>query len=186
MAATSIDPDQDLVKTLEHVRTPGSFTGYGILDPLDPQLYVPEIGIISIPLQNAQAKNLIRACHQAPFGKGSETVLDLSIRNTQELNADQFEIRNPAWQEYISRTTERAARDLGVCGQNVRADLYKLLLYGPGAHFHKHKEYIHAHLVDLHILTLRQHRKGSGHVCNPCHFFTISPCGRCSPTLGRP
>lgn len=89
MATSAIAPDQELVNALAQVRRAGSFAGSGVLEPLDPQIHVPSLGKITVPLQNNQTKELFKLCHQAPFGKGSETIVDLAVRNTQELNVEQ-------------------------------------------------------------------------------------------------
>jgi hypothetical protein len=108
---------------------------------VNPGIFVPSLGQIDLPLTEAQALQLAAKCHQSPFGKGSQTVVDLSVRNTWELNADQFQIRNAMWDRYVLELTKKAVRELGVSNDDmIRPELYKMLLYGPGAHFHKHKE----------------------------------------------
>lgn len=82
MATSAIAPDQGLVDALAQVRGIGSFAGSGVLEPLDPQIRVPSLGKITVPLQNNQATELFKLCHQAPFGKGSEAIVDLAVRNT--------------------------------------------------------------------------------------------------------
>ena len=48
-------------------------------------LSIDGIRRIAFPLIEHQAKQIIDVCHQAPFGKGSETVVDESVRKTWEL-----------------------------------------------------------------------------------------------------
>jgi hypothetical protein len=131
-----------LLHALVSIEAEGSFASFGRLDYIDPEIHVPLTGTLAVPLQQNQAQLLMKACHQAPFGKGDQTIVDLAVRNTLELNADEFEIQSSEWQQLISTAIERATKELGICGGNdsVRAELYKMLLYGPGSHFHKHKE----------------------------------------------
>ena len=43
-------------------------------------LSVHNVGRIALPLGESQAKDIIGQCHQAPFGRGSETIVDESVR----------------------------------------------------------------------------------------------------------
>lgn len=45
-------------------------------------LSVHGVGKIILPLQEAQVRELIAASRQAPYGKGSETIVDTAVRNT--------------------------------------------------------------------------------------------------------
>jgi hypothetical protein len=120
----------------------GDFATFNPTSHVDPELHVPSIGKINLPLTGLQALQLAGICRHAPFGNGSQTTVDLNVRDTWELNADQFEIKNPAWDRYVDDLTKTAVQELGVTnGDTIKPELYKLLLYGPGAHFHKHKEY---------------------------------------------
>ena len=102
------------------------------------------LGIFSLPLSPHDAAELTRICHRAPFGKGSETFVDTTVRNTWELNTDQFELRNPIWQSWLDKALIQVSDDLGIEGGSTRmkAELYKLLLYDEGAFFESHKEYV--------------------------------------------
>ena len=95
-----------------------------------------------LPLSPRDARDITKLCHQAPFGKGSETVVDTSVRNTRELNTDQFQIRNPAWKSHFDRLLAKVIEQLWVMGgtTHVRAEPYKLLLYEEGAFFKKHRD----------------------------------------------
>ena len=121
----------------------GDFARQGTLSSANnPGLNVHGLGIIGLPLSTRDAVELGKFCHQAPFGKGSETIVDTTVRNTWELNADQFELQNPAWQTTLDDALEQVASTLGVVGgrTNIRAELYKLLLYNEGAFFDIHSE----------------------------------------------
>ena len=121
----------------------GDFAKGGTLSSaVNPGLNVRGLGVIGLPLSEREAVELGKACHQAPFGKGSETIIDTTVRNTWELNADQFELQNSAWQTTLDEALEQVAAALGVVGgrMNIRAELYKLLLYNEGAFFDSHSE----------------------------------------------
>ena len=139
-----LDFKEELLDALNSIQSSGKFASFEQLDNfIDPEVFVPGIGSIRLPLQEQAARSLIQICHQAPFGKGEQTVVDTSVRNTWELDADKFELRNPAWAKYLKQITRSALKDLGIDEDDmfgVRAELYKLLLYETGALFKSHKE----------------------------------------------
>jgi hypothetical protein len=137
----------ELSRTLHSIQSSGNFAVFEQLESfVDPGLFVPGIGKIHLPLQEQTARSLVQTCHQAPFGKGEQTIIDTSVRNTWELNSNQFELQNPAWAKYVKRITRLALKELGFEEDDmfgVRAELYKLLLYEKGALFKPHKEYVY-------------------------------------------
>jgi hypothetical protein len=85
-----------LLECIENLKSGKNFASFGKPTTfLDPQLLVPGVGPIALPLIEEKARALIQQCHQAPFGKGEQTIVDTSVRETWELNKDKFEIRNP-------------------------------------------------------------------------------------------
>lgn len=124
--------------------TVGSFSAsFPLPQAPNPGLFVNGLGKVGLPLTERDAKELIRICHKAPFGKGSDTIVDEAVRKTWELNPDQFKLRNnAAWDKCIDEALATATAALGVVGGNtgVRAELYKMLLYEEGAHFEKHRD----------------------------------------------
>ncbi|KAI4215430.1 MAG: hypothetical protein L6R36_009388, partial [Xanthoria steineri] len=119
----------------------GSFAhGETLPSAPNPGLIVHGLGTITLPLFEPEARRLKKACHQAPFGRGSETLVDTKVRDTWELNADQFVLRSHAWQATLENTLRRVAQALGVAGGStaIRSELYKLLLYDKGAFFDSH------------------------------------------------
>jgi hypothetical protein len=143
---STLDLKGKVLDVLESIESSGTFAAFQQLDGfVDPQVFVPGVGKIQLPLQKQTARSLIEACHQAPFGKGEKTVVDVSVRNTWELNASQFELRNPSWPKYLHTITQSALQELGFDEDamlGVRAEPYKMLLYEEGAMFKPHKEYV--------------------------------------------
>ena len=86
------DPEIDTAEIKEEMsryldEINGSRTGtFATAGPLfnaqNPGLSVNELGAIGLPLSIREAVELTKICHQAPFGKGSKTIIDTSIRNT--------------------------------------------------------------------------------------------------------
>ena len=122
-------------------RSTGTFATSGILhNAPNPGLFVHGLGIVGLPLTKGDAFELSKASHQAPFGQGSKTIVDTSIRNTLELDATAIELRNRAWHTYMQTILKTVASELGVSNDSIRMELYKLLLYEEGAFFDKHRE----------------------------------------------
>lgn len=103
---------------------------------------VNDLGSIGLPLSERDAKVIVERCHQSPFGKGGETLVDTAVRKSHELNANEFSIRNPAWDPFICSLVSSAYQQLALTchRENVRAELYKLLLYEEGAFFKPHQD----------------------------------------------
>ncbi|KAL8666637.1 MAG: hypothetical protein Q9168_007428 [Polycauliona sp. 1 TL-2023] len=152
-AAANVDPIEiktQLQECLEEIRGQcvGSFAhGEALPDVSNPGLFIRGLGPINLPLSERQVPQLRKACHRAPFGKGSETLVDTTVRDTWELNPDQFVLQKHfVWQTTLDRIVERVAKALGVPDSSsvgnpgVKAELYKLLLYDEGAFFDSHTD----------------------------------------------
>ena len=100
-----------------------------------PGLRIEGIGTIGFPLSERDAKLIEAAATQAPFGKGTETIVDTTVRDTFEINPDKFSFENPAWTVFLRTVTKKVADGLGFPSGRAppRADLYKLLLYKTGS-----------------------------------------------------
>ncbi|KAA1088992.1 hypothetical protein PGT21_003204 [Puccinia graminis f. sp. tritici] len=131
---------EDLINAFDAITTPGTFAAWEALPTTPPAgLYVDGVGEIAMPLGKEQVQQLIAKAHQAPFGRRSETLVDLSVRNTWELNGDQLRFLDPAWQSYLLDLSKRVATSLGVQGL-IRLELYKMLIYEKGAMFKPHTD----------------------------------------------
>lgn len=104
-----------------------------------PRIAITGVGELGIPLGEAQARQMVQVAGEAPYGRGSETRVDRSVRYTWELKPGQFELRNPDRQKFVKGITRTMPRGLGVDGP-VRAHLYKMLLYEKGGKFAVHTE----------------------------------------------
>ena len=134
---------QDRLYRLLQVQSAGSFSTFGICETFAfPGLFVQGVGEVQLPLSQQDAQSLISRSRFAPFGKGDKTIIDASVRRTWEIDAAEVEFRNEAWSKFLSGTVEKVALELGTPNKsrNVRAELYKMLLYEEGAMFKPHKE----------------------------------------------
>lgn len=130
---------QSIVGTMKSVTRPGSFaTGGECYMPL-PGLSIHGLSdpaVLGLPLCGSQATAVKDACTLAPYGKGTETVVDTAVRKTWQLNPDRFTIRNSKWATSLSDLVEKIKEELGCQSSTlVRCELYKLLLYETGGLF---------------------------------------------------
>ena len=137
---TDTPAHQKILKALAQVDRPGDFCTAGDWLLTLPGLKVDRVGTIALPLSKSQARRLIKQCRQAPYGKGTETIVDTDVRRVWELDPDQFELTNSKWNDCVSQIVEQVRHDLGLDSQKLDAHLYKLLLYEKGSFFLPHRD----------------------------------------------
>ncbi len=136
---------QQIREALSDVEKPGSFCCFNVLESYpNPALHVKGLGTIGLPLSEHHAKAIFNlpTTVQSPFGKGSETLVDTSIRKSWQIDPDRFKLQNPRFRSLVQDIVRSVAKDLDVaCGpEHVSAQLYKLLLYEQGAFFLPHQD----------------------------------------------
>lgn len=119
-----------------------SFFAAGNIGEINPGIIVENVGSIGLPVSEHEAQRLIAASHQASYGKGSDTFVDTSVRKTWEIDGARIEFSHPNWAHHMQNVVHQVAETLGVASgaQSVRAELYKILVYEPGAMFKAHTE----------------------------------------------
>src|SRR5690348_5854758 len=85
----------------------------GCLPAIDPGLEVDGLGAIKLPLKPAMAKKLIAQGRIAPYGKGTQTLVDTTVRKTHELDPQQFHL-SPEWDAAVAAAARDAAGQLGL------------------------------------------------------------------------
>jgi len=105
-------------------------------------LEVQELGIIGLPLSTRDADALKAKCHMSSFGKGEETLVDAAVRSSWELDSSEFQLSNPAWQSFVEKTIIEVYGNLGLLygRENLKVELYKLLIYEEGAFVKSHQD----------------------------------------------
>ena len=93
---------------LATVDRPGDFCMAGDLPLTRPGVGVEGLGILRLPLSKAQARKLIGYCRQAPYGKGTQTLVDAAVLRVWELDAEQIEFTNPKWESLFYPRSMRA------------------------------------------------------------------------------
>lgn len=129
-----------LLALLGEVDRPGTFYTFGDAPVTMPGLDVDGVGAIRLPLGKTQARKLIRACAQAPYGKGTETVVDTDVRRVWELDPERFSLTNPRWNDLVLAVAATVRNELGLHECELVASLYKLLVYEEGSFFLPHRD----------------------------------------------
>src|SRR6185369_2534101 len=91
------------------------------------------------PLRPAIVKKLVAHGRVAPYGKGTQTLVDRKVRKTVELDPGTFRLSRE-WDSAVADATHLAARELGLPAEQVEARLYKLLVYEKGGFFLPHRD----------------------------------------------
>ncbi|EMT65032.1 hypothetical protein FOC4_g10011006 [Fusarium odoratissimum] len=138
--ATKDDFKVNLLKAIKDIKIVGKFAFDEEIEiPEDFNISVQGVGDIKLPLKKAQAMKIITQARQAPFGRGSDTIVDTSVRKTWELDPEQFTIGGGEWSDYLQELCELVAQKMGI-NTPVHAELYKMLLYEKGAMFKAHTD----------------------------------------------
>src|SRR5260221_2604602 len=88
-----------LEKLLAGVKRAGDFLGRDTVEVPLPKVEVTGVGMLSFPVPEEQARKLIEHAERAPYGRGSETVLDTSVRRVWQLPAGKVRISGRSWGE---------------------------------------------------------------------------------------
>lgn len=133
---------QELYETLVNlVNGAGEFACSGKRPELGyPGLHVKDVGYISLPVQDEQAQKIIEVAKKAPYGLGSETLIDETVRKTWQLEPYQISIKNENFLIGVENVVTAVKKHLGCDNKAVRANLYKLLFYEKGGHFKPHRD----------------------------------------------
>jgi len=115
------------------------FCVVGCLPVADPGIEVEGLGTITLPLTQTMAKKLVASCQVAPYGKGTQTLVNKKVRNTFELDPKKFCLSG-AWNVAIADAMRPVAEQLGLPAEQLEARLYKLLVYERGGFFLPHRD----------------------------------------------
>lgn len=132
---------EDLSAALDAIGGTGAFSAFTKLEEASIHpIFVDDVGCVEFPMSEASARTLIEKAHQAPYGKGTETFVDTSVRKTWELDAARLHPW-PQWDDLHERACKWVAEVLGIpAGTMMKAELYKMLIYEKGAMFKPHTE----------------------------------------------
>ena len=129
-----------LAEILESIEGNGTFSNFGTRPFVLPGLHVECFGEVSFPIAESDVKRLIPYAQKAPFGKGTATIMDTSIRSAWEIDAEKLSFHNTQWSKCIDEIIEKSKRGFGIEHGKVEASLYKLLIYEEGDFFLSHRD----------------------------------------------
>lgn len=109
---------------------------------VNPGLHIEGLGRIGLPISSPECQRMITMARKAPFGKGSETIVDQSVRKTWEIDGSLITMQHPGYKDWLDRTLKEVVATLGVdtATSAIAAPLYKLLIYEKDSHFSPHRE----------------------------------------------
>lgn len=111
----------------------------GTMPNAEPGIDVDEVGLLRFPLKPKAVKGLVEQCQIAPFGKGTETLVDTKVRKTFELSPDRFRVSDK-WNSMVLGVIANVATELGLPPDELEGELYKLLVYKDGGFFVPHRD----------------------------------------------
>ena len=125
---------------LNSVDRPGNYcVGDKLYVPM-PQIIIDGVGSLGFPVSQVQIDTLIEVAERAPFGKGTETILDTSVRDCWQIDADQVHVSGGAWLDTFAKIMNFVTEGLGIEKGDLGAELYKLLIYQEGGFFATHRD----------------------------------------------
>lgn len=132
---------EEITRLLAATTVSGSFAARRLGDAGDLQLDVKGVGPIPFPVPAAIARRLCDVARPARYGLRDQTVLDERVRAGWEIGKRQLKIEARRWQRALRPQLGQLGRDLGLPeGCTLRAELYNLLVYGPGQFFAPHQD----------------------------------------------
>lgn len=131
---------EQLEQLLKSIDRPGDYcVGGRLFEPM-PRVSVDGVGDLSFPVPEAQIEALIKAAERAPYGKGTETLVDTSVRDCWQIDATRVRVAGRTWPHSFVKVLDQVAAGLGLPAERLNAKLYKLLVYQPGGFFVAHRD----------------------------------------------
>lgn len=129
-----------LQSLLLSIDRPGSYCSHGRIYAPMPTVAVEGAGTLSFPVPVAQIRALLEASEPAPYGRGTETVLDTSVRNCRQIDAGRIRLGGGGWEGTLAGILDEVTAGIGCPAGRLEAELYKLLIYEPGGFFSEHRD----------------------------------------------
>ena len=134
------DPLSEMEKLLRSIDRPGNYCAGGRMFAPMPALEAKGTGRLSFPVPPEQAEELFSRGRLSPFGKGTETLRDESVRSSREFEPGEISLGGGGWEKTLEELKDAAAQGLGCPRDRLEAEFYKLLVYAPGGFFLPHRD----------------------------------------------
>lgn len=132
--------NERLVELLQSIDRPGDYCVGGKLYVPMPRVTINGVGDLSFPVPKAQIDALIDVAEQAPYGKGTKTLTDTSVRDCRQIDSDQVRLSGRKWRDTFEDIIHLVSEGLGLDQDQIGAKLYKLLVYREGGFFAAHRD----------------------------------------------
>ena len=129
-----------LAETLQSIDRTGDFCCLGRIEAPPPRMHVSSVGQIAFPVLRTQIRQLIDAAGQAPYGRGTETIVDTLVQDCWQIGAADVDLGGARWLATLNSIAEAAADGLGIPATAIDLQLYKLLIYEKGGFFKEHRD----------------------------------------------
>lgn len=116
-----------MISCLNKTAASGDFCVEGVASELPNSigLEVENFGKVHFPLEEAQAKELIKVCTLAPFGKNELTLYDKKVRDSYQLDPSQVTINSRNWETKLNQLVKRVGVALG-CQDEIEVSCHIL------------------------------------------------------------
>src|SRR5688500_15062487 len=108
---------RELPRLLSKVERPGDFYGAGETPLPVVRMEVDGVGLLGLPLPVVQVEALAAVAAPAPYGRGTETLVDPSVRRCGQIEARSVHADDPRWRTTLGRIVAEATKALGVEGK---------------------------------------------------------------------
>ncbi len=130
-------PLADLIASVDR---PGSYCFESRITCPPPLLTVSGVGVVPFPIPKATLDALIDHAERAPFGRGEETVLDRSVRDTWQIAPQDVSLGGKGWPDTFERILADSCEGLGCPPGSLSAELHKFLIYEKEGFFAPHRD----------------------------------------------
>ena len=110
-----------LTKLLRSVVRPGDYCAHGRLFLPMPTVDIAGVGLLSFPVPDSQVRALTEVAERAPYGKGTETVVDTSVRDCWQIDAARLRIGGHAWDDTFETILDAVTEGLGFGSGDLEA-----------------------------------------------------------------
>ncbi|MCA9175864.1 MAG: 2OG-Fe(II) oxygenase [Planctomycetales bacterium] len=128
-----------ILGAIEQTSKTVAFCTAGVLDLSETAFDIQGMGAVKLPLRPKDVRELLGAAERAPYGKGTQTLVDTSVRDSLEVDGGRITLPQ-SWTDAIHSAAAAAAASLGMPAHRIQATLYKLLIYPKGGFFLPHRD----------------------------------------------
>lgn len=132
---------EDLSALLRSVHGGGSFATRRTAPIGDLAIEVTDVGELGLPVTAAQARRLRLVARPAKYGRGEQTILDRTVRDTWEIPRSRLRIAKRRWNRTLGPMLETIRDDLGLPeASSLGAQFHSMLLYEREQFFAAHQD----------------------------------------------